>query len=335
MIISQIVLHQPIGVLRLRTDTGAEGHCTGVVTPVSDLDTVSSVLLNSNPLDRERLWCALKNVEGELAPNLCSGIDVALWDLSSKIAGRSVCAHVHNFRDSIPVCQIGTEGVETQEIVQEAREAQLAGFKAYRFHAAADEQSLICLIRAVREAVGPDFPLMFDGRTRCMVDEAIRIGRALDDEDYFCFNNPRPNNDHTGGRQVSCEIDTPTSAGVSNPMETAQVMTTQSADHVRTSVRCSGGFTDVLKSARCAEAFGAYCHLNGLGICDGFAHLHLVGASRNSPFFEMNRYKTISPFVQNPLQVHNGFAQVPDSPGLGIELDLDAVNEHTVTMIKT
>lgn len=334
MTISQIVLHQPVGLLRLRTDTGIEGHCTGVVTSVSDLDSVSSILLNSNPLDRERHWWSLKDV-GDLAPELRSGIDVALWDLSAKLSGQSLCKHVNRFRANIPVCQIGTAGVDPKETFQEALEAQRKGFKAYRFHAFSDEASLACLVREVREAVGPDFPLVLDGRSRYMVDEAIRIGRVLDDADYFCFDSPRPANDHTGGRQVSSEVDTPTSTVVSSPMETAQVMTTQSADHVRTSVQFSGGFTDALKSARCAEAFGAYCHLHGLGICDGFAHLHLVGASRNSPFFEMGRDKTKSPFVQNPLQIHNGFVQVPDRSGLGMELDMDVVKERTVTTIET
>ena len=124
---------------------------------------------------------------------------------------------------------------------------------------------------------------MLDGRTRCMIDEAIRIGRALDDADYFCFDRPRPDNDHAGGRQVACEIDTPTSTRVSSPLETSQVMAAQSADHIRTSVQLAGGLTDVLKSARSAEAFGAFCHLDGFGICDGFAHLHLAGALRNTP----------------------------------------------------
>ena len=215
------------------------------------------------------------------------------------------------------------------------KKAQCAGFKAYRFHAFSDEASLIQLVSEVRAAVGPDFPLVLDGRTRCMVDEAIRIGRALDDADYFCFDRPRPDNDHTGGRQVAGEIDTPTSSGVSSPMEAAQVMAGQSADHIRTSVQRAGGFTDVLKSTRCAEAFGAYCHLDGFGICDGFAHLHLVGALRNTPFLEMTGRENASPFVRNSLRSHDGFVELPDAAGLGMDLDLDAVVESTLELIET
>ena len=335
MIISRIVLHRPVGLLRILTDVGPEGHCTGITSTESDLDGVSPILLNANPLDRERTWWALKELDGGLSPGLRAGIDVALWDLSAKISGRSLFRHINGFRDRVPVCQVATEGATAQDIVREAKEAQYAGFKAYRFSAFFDEASLIHLVSEVRAAVGPDFPLMLDGRTRCMIDEAIRIGKALDDADYFCFDRPRPDNDHAGGRQVACEIDTPTNSGVSSPMEAAQVMASQSADHIRTSVHRAGGFTDALKSTRCAEAFGAFCHLDGFGIGGGFAHLHLAAACRNTPFIEVTGNETASPIVRNPLQVRDGFIQVPDAPGLGMDLDLDAVVESTLERIET
>ncbi len=189
------------------------------------------------------------------------------------------------------------------------------------------------MIREVRAAVGPDFPLMLDCSSRCEVEAAIRIGKVLDDADYFCFDRPRPDDDPNGGMQVAGGIDTPTSAGVISPRDAAQVMAAQSADHIRTSVQCGSGFTDVLKSARCAEAFGAFSHLDGIGMCDGFAHLHLAAACRNSPFLEWTSHETASPFIRNRLEVHEGYLQVPDLPGLGMDLDLDAVMESTSELI--
>ncbi|MCY3555046.1 MAG: hypothetical protein OXH56_06950 [Gemmatimonadetes bacterium] len=218
------------------------------------------------------------------------------------------------------------------------KDAQRAGFKAYRFcahrpGAPSDGNAIVHLVRKVRAAVGPDFPLILDGRARCVVDEAIRIGLALDEADFFCFDRPRPRNDHTGGKQVAGEIDTPTSAEVCSPIEASQVMSVQSADHVRASVHSAGGITDVLKAARCAEAFGAYCHLDGAGISDGFAHLHLAGALRNMPFIEISGHEVTPPFVRNPVQIEDGFVQLPDLPGLGMEIDLDAVMDATSELL--
>lgn len=347
MQISRITFHQPVGLLRLVTDEGLEGHCTGITASsaamCADVDLAASILVGSNPLDRERTWWALRDLDEGLPPALRAGIDVALWDLSAKIAGRPLFRHLGGFRDRVPVCRTSTAGGTTAatgdpsgdadasrpEIVKEAKDAQQAGFKAYRFGAVADLNALVHLVREVRAAVGPDFPLILDGRARCVVDEAIRIGRVLDEADYFYFDRPRPQDDHTGGKQVAGEIDTPTSAVVCSPFEASQVMTIQSADHMRTSVQSAGGITDVLKTARCAEAFGAYCHLGGAGICDGFAHVHLAGALRNTPFLELTDHEDAPPFVLNPLQIENGFVHLPYLPGLGMEIDLDAVTDMT------
>lgn len=341
MQITRITLHQPVELLRLVTDEGLEGHCTGVTVPGADVGLVAPILVGTNPLDRERTWWVLRDLDEGLPSALRAGIDVALWDLSAKIAGRPLFRHLGGFRDRIPVCRVGTAegttgvaGTSGPEIVKEAKAVQRAGFKAYRFGAMADEHTLVHLMREVRVAAGPDFPLIFDGRARCEVDEAIRIGKALDEADYFYFDRPRPSNDHTGGKQVAGEIDTPTSVEVSSPIEASRVMTVQSADHIRTSVQSASGITDVLKAARCAEAFGAYCHLDGAGISDGFAHVHLAGALRNTPFLEMSGQEVAPPFVLNPVQIEDGFVHLPDSPGLGMEIDLETAGDMTSELIE-
>ena len=327
MMISGIVLHRPAGLLRILTDTELEGHCTGVCAAEPDLERTASFLIGSNPVDRERTWWALKETGEKMPMLLRAGIDVALWDLSAKIAGQPLFRHLGGFRGHVPVCRAGLVGDTASAILQEAKYAQRAGFRAYRFGMQSDESALGRLISDLRATAGPDFPLILDGRARFMIDEAIRIGRMLDEADYFCFDRPRPQSDHSGGKQVAGAIDTPTSAEVSSPLEASQVMTAQSADHLRTGALDSGGFTDVLKSARCAEAFGAYCHLDGLGIGDGFAHLHLAAALRNTPFLEMTGQESGPAFIRNPLRVSDGYIEVPDLPGLGMDVDLDAVLE--------
>ena len=335
MIISRIIVHQPAGFLRIMTDAGLEGHCTGVAATVAETDVAAaaSILMDADPVNRERLWQTFNEVDGSVSADLRACIDVALWDLTAKAAGQPVHRHVNGFRNRIPVCR-RSERNSAEGIVEEAQEALRAGFRGYKFDAFLDEELLVDLVGDMRRAVGPDFCLLLDGRTQLVIDQAIRIGRALDAADFFCFDRPRPDNDMSGGRQLAAAIDTPTSTGVSSPMEAAQVMTTQAADHVRTGVARSGGMTDVLKAARCAEAFGAYCHLDGLGICDGFAHLHLAGTIRNAPFLEVSENEASSPFIENPLQICDGYIEIPDASGLGMEIDMGAVNEHTEELIE-
>ncbi len=133
MKISQIILHQPVGLLRLLTGTGQEGQCTGVASSVSGLYGVASILLDSNPLDRERTWWAMKEPDGRLPESLCAAIDVALWDLSAKIAGRPLFRYVNGFRDRVPVCLVCSGEGAAKEIVQEAKEAQLCRIQSLSF----------------------------------------------------------------------------------------------------------------------------------------------------------------------------------------------------------
>ena len=345
MKITKISLHQPVGLLRLVTDEGLEGHCTGVTAldtvMGADVDLAAPILVGTNPLDRERTWRAMRDLDEGPSPAFRAGIDVALWDLSAKIAGRPLFRHLGGFRDRVPVCRVGTGGDSSSaagasglEIVKEAKDAQRAGFKAYRFGVMADENAVVHLVREVRAAVGPDFPLILDGRARCMVDEAVRIGRVLDEKDYFYFDCPRPRNDHSGGKQVAGEIDTPTSAEVCSPIEASQVMTAQSADHIRTCARSAGGITDVLKAARC----GGVRRVLPPGRCRDQRRLCPYSsrgrAIRNTPFLEMTGHEVAPPFVLNPLQIEDGFVHLPDQPGLGMEIDMDAVMDMTSELIE-
>ena len=68
MIISRIVLHQPAGLLRILTDAGVEGQCTGIAPTIAGTDVAeaASILINANPIDRERLWLAFNEADGKV-----------------------------------------------------------------------------------------------------------------------------------------------------------------------------------------------------------------------------------------------------------------------------
>ena len=107
MIISRIVVHQPAGLLRILTDTGLEGQCSGVTATVAgaDMAEAASILIDANPVDRERIWLALNEADGGVPSALRACIDVALWDLTAKAVGQPIHRHVNGFRNRIPVCR--------------------------------------------------------------------------------------------------------------------------------------------------------------------------------------------------------------------------------------
>ena len=337
MKITGISIHQPVGLFRLLTDEGLEGWCTGVEAAFSQhcLDQMASVVIDQNPFNRERLWQELLRVDRENYTTLRGYIDIAIWDLMAKSIGIPVYRFINGFRDRVPVYKRGQIGLLPDQVIEEALQVKDEGYLGYKVSMHGRIERVIGLIGDLREAVGPDFHLIFDGRGQFIVADAIKVGRALDKMNFYWFEQPRPMNDTNGGKQVADNIDTPITVEVTTPLEASQVMSIQSADHIRTGMPYSGGFTDVLKIARCTEAFGAFCHLDGPGVCHGFAHLHLLGAVKNAPFFEVTQTFTMSPIIKNPWRIKAGYIHLPECPGLGVDIDWNMVNDQTTQVIKS
>ena len=91
----------------------------------------------------------------------------------------------------------------------------------------------------------------------------------------------------------------------------------------------------MLKIARLAESFGVNCEITSKGVGFGFVHAHVIGALRNCTWFEATATGSQGgePLIRNPLHLADGHLPVPQSPGLGLELDWAAVERETVTVM--
>jgi L-alanine-DL-glutamate epimerase-like enolase superfamily enzyme len=336
MKITGVRIHHPAGLLRLCTDGELEGWCVGLTPDICRnlVEHMAPVIIDQSPFDRERLWQELARKDRQRHTALRGFIDIALWDLVAKAAAMPVFRYINGFRNHCPVYKRGAE-TSPGQILEEAQRARNGGYKGYKVATPLPIKTMVPLIHHLRETVGDDFYLMLDGGGQLTIADAIKMGRALDETGYYWFDRPRQAIDTTGGKQVADELDTPITAEVTTPLEASQVMSMQSADHIKTGTPYSGGITDILKIARCAEAFGAFCHLNGPGACDGFAHGHLLGAIKNSPFFEWTDHDNPSPIIKNSLQVVEGHIRIPSEPGLGMDIDPDALDDQTAEIIST
>lgn len=337
MQIIRIQIHHPIGLMRLSTDTGHEGLCPGVTPHVGRmiLDHYAPAVIGADPMNRERIWSALVEVDRSRQATLRAYLDIALWDLVARAVNLPLFRYINGFRDRCLACLRGDKDLGPDKVAQQAAQAQAAGFAGYIITADLPVDVMITLLKEMRRALGDDFYLMLDGGRSHTIANAIRIGRSLDAVNAFRFDRPRPDGDLTGLRAVTDDIDTPVSAGAATPLDAAQVFAAQAADHLIAGTPWSGGITDVLKIIRCAEAFGALCHLTGIGAAEGFAHLQVMGAVKNAPFFEAMRpgVQCPSPVIRNPVRVEDGIVQIPHRPGLGIDLDRDALDRETDTVM--
>ena len=342
MQITDIKIHQPLGLLRILTDADVEGWCLGVDRPVAHhiQSSCRDALIGQDPMDRERMWQELVHRDRfRYLPHTVRGqVDVALWDLVGKITNLPVFRLIGGFRDRIPCYKSGGNLPQVEDYVEDAVQAKEEGFFGYKDHCYGGAEMMIQVARAVRAAVGPDFYLMHDSVQNYVYVDAIRVGRELQEQDYFWFEEPLRDYDLAGLKKLSDALDLPIAATEYLPgsiFSTSQVLAQQAVDIVRASVPWRGGITDMIKIARLAEAFGVNCEITSVGAMNGFVHTHVIGAIRNCTFFEGWKVGSLGgePIIKNPLEIQEGHVSVPTGPGLGVELDWDAVEAQTEEIV--
>jgi L-alanine-DL-glutamate epimerase-like enolase superfamily enzyme len=341
MVITEVKIHQPVGLLRLITNTDLEGWCLGV-----DLSAAQQIqglyrelLVGESPIERERLWRTMRvrTAPDHPTPAPWAYVDVALWDLIGKSLDLPVFRVIGGFRDRLPSVKCGQPQEHIEAVVGEALQAQERGFLAYKDAHTESVQGGVELARRVREAVGPDLYLMHNGRQRYDQSGALYLGRALQEQDYHYFEDPLPGADMLGLKKLAATLDIPILGGPPQPAlrSASQMVALQALDMVKAGVPHSGGITDVLKIARLAEAFGLHCELEPDGRMGGFVRAHLMGAIANSYFYAVTRAGSQgqSPIVRNPLWVDKGYVLMPQGAGLGMQLDWSEVETRTEQVI--
>jgi L-alanine-DL-glutamate epimerase-like enolase superfamily enzyme len=265
-------------------------------------------------------------------------VDVALWDLAGKAVKLPVYQLIGGFRDCVPAYKSGGNPAEIDGFVKEALQAKEEGFWGYKDHCRHGVEGMMKIAPAVREAVGPDFYLMHDAVQQYTYTEAIKVGRTLQKQDYYWFEEPLRDFDLLGLKKLSDALDIPIAAAEYLPgtlYSTSQLLALQAVDIVRASVTWRGGITDMIKIAHLAEAFGVNCEITSVGVMWGFVHAHVLGAIKNCAFFEGWKVGSQGgePLIKNPLVLEKGYLPVPQGPGLGVELDWEEVEKQTETII--
>jgi len=322
-------------------------------------------LLGQDPREIERLWelmhrRAYKHARGGIVIAAISGVDIALWDLRGKLAGMPLWRLLGGYRRRVPAYATGgfyAEGKGVRELADEMRAYCRHGFRAVKLkvgrnsgiegsplRAMADrgvcEVSLaedLARVRAVREAIGPDVRLMVDANGAWDVPTAVRMGRALEELDVYWFEEPVWPDDLAGSAEVASKVAIPIagyetcSYGI---VSFRDYIAARAVHFVQPDVAWAGGLTETLKIAHLAQAANLPLapHIHGSAVAVAAA-VHLLGAVRNGSMAEMvfPAHPLMEDLVREPLVVDGaGEIDLGERPGLGIELDPDAVKRYRV-----
>jgi L-talarate/galactarate dehydratase len=335
----------PIVWLRLGTDQDIEGlgvtYFGGALTRTlrHAVDELGALVIGEDPMRVEAVAAKLRAAAVSAGPvgiftMALSAIDVALWDIKGKAAGLPLWKLLGGGRDQIATYASGAlrRGLKLDEALTAAQRLREKGHRQTKmqlglpgvtFPAREVEQA-----RLIREAVGPDMDLMCDINQRWRPEQAIDIGKRVEDAGVglYWLEDVTAHDDYPGLARVSAALATPVAGGeyLYGIVPFRHMLEARSVDIVMIDQVRSGGITPWLKIAGMAEAFNLPVVSHGVPEI----HVHLVGAVPNGLTVEyMPRLFHLWEEVPIP---QNGLLAMPTRPGLGLNFSAEAIRRFAV-----
>jgi D-galactarolactone cycloisomerase len=309
------------------------------------VESLSTLLIGQDPMRGEWIWREIYSryrdhgQKGSIIQGL-SGIDIALWDLKGKFLGQPIHRLMGGpLRSEVRAYATGLyrrdEGRPDLYLAEEAAGYASEGFNAVKLKVGFGVAEDARVTKAIRDAIGPTVGLLIDANHAYDAVSAIQLGRKIEELDIGWFEEPVPPEDVAGHRQVREALTIPIASGECEFTRFGfrDLITTRAVDIVQPDTCSAGGLSECKKIADFAETYNLrYApHVWGSGIALAAA-LQLLAVipsftpqSLNpvEPMLEFDR--TEHPIRQAlllaPIEHRNGIVQVPDGPGLGIEID--------------
>jgi D-arabinonate dehydratase len=323
----------------------AEGGHTGVgYTLARGADVAGTIerhlrplLVGEDALLTERLWegmyrGTLSLSRKGLLMRAISAVDIALWDLKGKAAGMPLYQLLGGHKNRVPAFVAGgyyREDHGLSELADEMRAYVDAGFSAVKLMiGAAPPDEDVARTCAAREAVGADAQVMVDvnGGWR-EVKPALRLARRLEEYELAFIEEPFPPDQLPAMAAFTAGVDTPVAIGEfeSGRWAFREILQQEAADILRPDATLIGGISEWLKVAGLAAAWD-------VPIVPHFfpdVHAHLAAAVPQASMVEVMvpPYDTVqfNRLLRDPLRITEGCVEVPERPGLGLEIDWPVV----------
>lgn len=259
-----------------------------------------------------------------------AAIDIALWDLRGKSLGMPLWKMLGGSGKAVPTYASGAlmRGLSLDAAVTSAGRLVDRGFRAMKMQLALPGVTSIerelARARAVRERVGADVELMCDINQRWRVDQAIAIGRRVEEIGFAWLEDVAAHDDFAGLARVAHALATPIAGGeyVYGITPFRHMLEARSVDVVMIDAFRVGGITPWLKVAGMAEAFN-------LPVVSHLApeiQVHLVGSVPNGMTVEYMPW-SVRLFEEVPTP-QRGVLAMPTGPGLGLRLDRAVIERY-------
>lgn len=338
--------------VEIETDEGLIGHG---FTSITEEDVIARIIegvagpaiIGDDPMAHEAVWDKLywtlmPRGQTGYAAHAVAALDVALWDLKGKALQQPVWRLLGGARQRVPVYATFGFGFFDREQLAAAAKLWIAqGFRRLKMTVGMealrnrDQRSMMeairddaARIRAVREAAGPEIELFIDANCSLDYYHAAKLCDLIAPYDISFFEEPLTQNDALQMAELRRRTGMALACGQNEGLmfRFRDLLINQAIDCAQPNVVITGGFTQCVKIAGLAAAFNVPIANGGAW---PFHNMHLQAGVANGSLVELH-YLAIELCKQiytDLPSAKDGVLVLPEKPGLGFELDRDAVRE--------
>ena len=336
---------QPISeiYLEITTDEGI----SGLFGPIDDYQAyiirtfLRPFLLDRDPLATELLYDQMIRMHRHGRSGMfmtgVSPVDCALWDLKGKAWGEPIYRLLGGPTRSVVPAYASMLGysIEPEAAVEVALDFKAQGFTAQKWffrYGPGDGQAgkvkNVDLVRTLREALGPFYPLMFDAFMGWDGAYATEMVKALEPYNLTWLEEPLPPERVGAFQKLRAASSVPIATGehVYTRWQVKELLVAGAIDVIQTDPDWTGGITELVKICTLASAFEVPVIAHGHSL---LAALHVAGAQSPStvPYVEyLFRHQSRKQAFHKPIYTpEEGSIALPDLPGLGLVLDEELI----------
>ena len=315
-------------------------------------------LIGENPEHVDLIWHKLfrrftgGGGFGGFVTTVMSGIDIALWDIKGKIANKPIYEILGGgpVRDQIEMYTHVQPG-DPSYAANQARELVSKGFKTIKLDPFQPEmkqhhrryiQGMISpkaatlgqdTVAAIRESVGPEIEILIDCHGNFNVPTAIKIAKMLEPYNIGWFEEPVQPNSNEALKQVKESVNVPICVGerLYTRWDFLPILKENLAEYLMPDILWTGGISELYKISTLAETF--YVPVSphdASGPINILAGAHTMMTVPNFFKLEMNHSSlpTLNMMISEPININQGYLELPSKPGLGVELNEDYLESH-------
>ncbi len=363
----QYYKHRTAHLVEIETDDGITGwgECFGpgniaLTNKYIVEKVIQPLIIGEDPINKEYIWHKVYNLlrdsgQKGMPIQALSGIDIALWDILAKKAKLPLYQLLGGkTNNKIPVYGYGMmlQKKSVEELCElfkkEANQIKEKNFKAMKMKIGLGPKEDLKLVSAVRETIGNKFKLMVDANHAYNKNDALYVGKGLDEMEIYWFEEPVAPEDYDGYKELKEKLNTNIAGGEAEFTKYGwnQLIKKNCIDIAQPEVCGLGGITEYLKVSALAQSnfIPIVNHVWGSALSVA-VNLHLLTSLPNMPgglfptksmleFDTTEKNIFITDLVEEKFSIldqvkdKNGFVSPLENIGIGINPRKDFIKEY-------